>query len=417
MTGSGIKEDPMVSEGGADRGLGAKGPGASSRLRWWGGRVLLLLAGLVIGLVLAELTVSVVYPRPQQFYVRRPNLHRTFLPMPDVMPGVSGPTRFITNSLGIRGDEFADNQQYRILAVGGSTTECVYLDQDRTWPSLLQRSLVEATGLRVWVGNVGVSGHNTRDHIAYLRYLLPSYPRIDAVVLLVGINDFTLYTSHADYDPHYLERPGAEQEVLRKSFYLRPSRFEPVLFRRTALWSLGLQIQAYFSGPRQDRRGEVYGKWRGDRRQATLVDRLPDLESGLGEFQRNLNTLVDLAAARGVRLVFMTQPFLWRDTLTPRETDLLLTGRVAPTPGEKGMRYYTVRALMEGMGRYNQTTLEVCRARGIECLDLATRVPRNLDNFFDDVHFNDGGAKTVARIVGEALLPGVLASKRPSGSI
>ncbi len=406
----------MVHDGGVDRGFGAKGSGAPSRLRWWGGRVLLALAGLVFGLAVGELTVSLVYPRPQEFYVRRPNLHRTFSPLPDVMPGVSGPTRFITNSLGIRGDEFAESQQYRILAVGGSTTECVYLDQDRAWPSLVQRTLVEATGLRAWVGNVGVSGHNTRDHIAYLKYLLPSYPRIDAVVLLVGINDFTIRTSHADYDPHYLERPGVEQEVLRKSFYMRPSRFEPVLFRKTALWNLGLQIQTYFSGPRQDRRGEVYGKWRSDRRQATLVDRLPDLESGLGEFRRNLNALADLAAARGVRLVFLTQPFLWRDNLTPREADLLLMGRVAPNPGETGMRYYTVRALMEGMGQYNRTTLEVCRARGIECLDLAAQVSRSLDNFFDDVHFSDGGAKTVARIVGEALRPGILAAKRSSGS-
>ena len=123
----------------------------------WAGPAVMIVAGLLIGLALSELVASLLYPRPQQFYVRRPNLRRTFSPLEDVMPGVRGPTRFITNSLGIRGDEFAESQQYRILAVGGSTTECVYLDQDRAWPSLIQRILAEATGLRVWVGNVGIS--------------------------------------------------------------------------------------------------------------------------------------------------------------------------------------------------------------------------------------------------------------------
>lgn len=237
--------------------------------------------GLLAGLVVSELAVSLVYPRPQQFYVRRPHLHRTFSPLGDVMPGVSGPTGFITNFLGIRGDEFAEGQQYRILAVGGSTTECVYLDQDRAWPSLIQRNLIEATRLRVWVGNVGVSGHYTRDHIVYLKYLLPQYPRINAVVVLPGINDFSLQTSHADYDPHFLARPGAEGEVMHKAFYVLPSRFEQVIYRKTALWNLRRQIQLYFSGSQEDRRGTVYRHRRSDRQQATLVDQLPDLEPGL----------------------------------------------------------------------------------------------------------------------------------------
>ncbi|MFI5340762.1 MAG: SGNH/GDSL hydrolase family protein [Candidatus Methylomirabilales bacterium] len=384
-------------------------------MRRWAGPAVMIVAGLLVGLALSELVASLLYPRPQQFYVRRPNLRRTFSPLEDVMPGVRGPTRFITNSLGIRGDEFAESQQYRILAVGGSTTECVYLDQDRAWPSLIQRILVEATGLRVWVGNVGVSGHTTRDHIVYLKYLLPQYPRIDAVVVLAGINDFSLRTSHADYDPLYLKRPGAEREVMRKAFYVLPSRFEGAIYRKTALWNLGRQIQLYFSGPRQDRRGEVYRTWRSDRQQATLVDQLPDLEPGLDEFRRNLTTLVDLAATRGVRLIFLTQPFLWRDDLTVRETDLLIMGRAASKPGEEERRYYTVRALQEGMSRYNQATLEVCRARGVECIDLAARVPRTLDAFFDDVHFNDGGAKLVAQIVSNSLRQGILGAEQPTG--
>jgi hypothetical protein len=344
----------MILPQATDDGSASAATKKTSRVRRWAGPAMMIVGGLLAGLLLSEFVVSVVFPRPEKFYVRRPGLHVTFTPTEDIMPGVTGPSEFITNSLGIRGDEFATNQPYRILAIGGSTTECVYLDQPKTWPHLIQRHLRESTGLNVWVGNVGVSGHNTRDHIVYMKYLLPQYPRIDAVLILVGTNDFSLRISNPEYNPHFLETPRGETEAVRKAFYMRPSKFEKWLYRKTALWNLWETLQrAYFSGPRQDRRGEVYRKWRSDRKSAVIVDRLPDLEPGLAEFRQNLNTIVDLAAAHSVRLIFLTQPSMWREDLTPRETDMLVKGRVAQSGGAQGLQYYSVRAMAEAALCFN----------------------------------------------------------------
>jgi hypothetical protein len=349
--------------------------------------------------------VSLVLPRPEKFYVRRPNLHVTFTPREDIMPGVSGPSEFLTNSLGIRGDEFAENQQYRILVIGGSTTECVYLDQHKAWPYLIERRLRESTGLNVWVGNVGVSGQNTRDHIVYMKYLLQQYPKIDAVLNLVGTNDLSINLSNPNYQPHFLERPGAETEAVRNAFYMRPSRFEKLLYRKTSLWNLwGVLQRAYLPGSRQDRRGEIYNKWRNDRKRAAIVDQLPDLEPGLAEFRRNLNTMGDLAAAHAVRLIFLTQPTMWTEDLPARETAMLIKGRVAHPRREGRTEYYSVKSLAEGMARYNLVTLDVCRARNVECIDLAAKLPKDLTAFYDDEHFNDRGSEMVAEIVGDYLL-------------
>jgi lysophospholipase L1-like esterase len=355
--------------------------------------------------VLSEWALSFVFPRPEQFYVRRPNLHAIFLPREDIMPGVTGPSEFITNSLGVRGDEFSANQPYRILAIGGSTTECLYLDQHKAWPYLIERRLRGSTGLNVWVGNVGVSGHNTRDHIVYMRYLLQQYPKIDAVLNLVGANDLSLNLSNPNYNPHFLENSGAEVEAVWRAFYMRPSRLEKWWYRKTSLWNLwGTLQRAYLSGPRQDRRGEIYSRWRSDRRGAVIVDRLPDLEPGLSEFRRNLNTMVDLAAAHAVRLIFLTQPTIWREDLPARETGMLITGRVAHPRHEGRTEYYSVKALAEGMARYNRVTLDVCRARNVECIDLAGKLPKDLTVFYDDEHFNDHGSQMVAQVVSEQLL-------------
>ena len=51
---------------------------------------------------------------------------------------------------------------YRILTLGGSSTECLVLDQTEAWPQLLQDRLNETNKYQVWVGNAGQSGtHNS----------------------------------------------------------------------------------------------------------------------------------------------------------------------------------------------------------------------------------------------------------------
>src|SRR4051812_17145031 len=57
-----------------------------------------------------------------------PHLHQELHPTPDIMPGVSGISRFAVDSLGLRGDEPVEDREIRVLALGGSTTECLYLD-------------------------------------------------------------------------------------------------------------------------------------------------------------------------------------------------------------------------------------------------------------------------------------------------
>src|SRR5437867_7087180 len=111
-------------------------------------------------LVFCEAVLRFVLPSASGngYYIRRPHLRIVFTPYQDVMPGISGESQFITNSQGIRGDDPAPQDTYRILALGGSTTECGYLDQARTWPYLLQRNQNESSkNQKVWVGNAGLS--------------------------------------------------------------------------------------------------------------------------------------------------------------------------------------------------------------------------------------------------------------------
>ena len=89
----------------------------------------------------------------------------------------------------MRGDEITGQHDYRILAVGGSTTECLFLDQDESWPAVLQR-LLNGIGdePHVWVGDIGVSVRATKHHVLQLHYGLPQWPRIDTVLVLARLH-------------------------------------------------------------------------------------------------------------------------------------------------------------------------------------------------------------------------------------
>lgn len=378
--------------------------------RRWVAKATLLCLSTFAAFAAGEAALRVVRPERAWLYVNPPNTTSVFRPLPGVMPGIEGESRFITNSDGVRGDELTADFTYRVLAVGGSTTECLYLDQEEAWPQLLQRGLNGGRrGRRVWVGNAGKSGLDSRDHVAALGRLLDQYRNIDAVIILVGVNDLlSRLRWDAAYDPDFLSRPGAEQVLLKRCFSNYVEGPLP-LYRRTAVWGLLRDVKArLFPSPdfnlKQDDAGKAYVTWREHRRRAAAIRRsLPDLSTALAEYARNINTLVDVARSRSARPIFVTQPAMWGDELPPQLEGLLWAGGLGEYMNEPGKEYYSTGALEAGMRLYNETLIRTCRERGAEYVDLAPLVPRDTRAFYDDVHYNEAGARLVAEVLRRRL--------------
>jgi len=320
---------------------------------------------------------------------RGPGVHRVFRPDPRIIAGISGESHYTTDELGIRGGPFpAAPGIPRILCLGGSTTECTYLDDDATWPHLLQEELRVRSGRPawpVWVGGLGISGYTTFEHLDFLRRspLARRFDRrFDRIILLVGIDDLVRFLSGAlELGPRPLWRRSTLVSTLAAAVQRRVLRH--LLYEE------------------EDATGRSLLERRRLRREAPQRADLPDLRKALADYQDRIAGLADACRRVHARCLFLTQPVLWQEALPAAEQGSLWMG----TDGRGA--YYTAGALRQGMDRYNSALLAVCARRGLECLDLAASLSGRPGVFYDDCHFTAAGAREVAHQVADDVADGL----------
>jgi lysophospholipase L1-like esterase len=374
----------------------------------------LALAGLSIAIVGGEAAARSFFPGADAFYIYPPGVRRTFLPIAKILPGISREAHFDVNSLGYRGDEPPEGPAYRILALGGSTTQCAWVDQPDSWPMRVQTLLEEAGGTSdgraVWVANAGRSGFTTRRHAVQLRHLLEQEPRFDAVILLAGVNDLAQRLEFGDAEPPP-EELTFEGVSTTDCFTFVPTEHDDTnpFLERLGLFRMAKVIQVRLSMPEREQVGKDCLKWRRNRRNASEIrEELPDLRGALAAYAKNLAECAASCREHGVRLILVDQPSIWRDDLPEGMRQILWLGGVGNYQNQLGLPYYSIAALAEGMRRYNAALHEIAAKLGIESIELAARIPKDALHFYDDVHFNDAGS----RAVGEAIA-GYLAARPP----
>lgn len=385
----------------------------------WKQRAALALLSSVFALVLAEIVLRIVVPPRTTHSVWPPSMSRVFHPRAKLYADLPGETRFTINARGLRGAELGrDEEELRVLALGGSTTECLYHDDPKAWTNLVSTLLSDDGKKRVWVGGAGRSGMNSGDHVLHAKHLLAELPRMDAVVILLGVNDMSVALGRPEaYEPTPRDMDHATHEkAVRRAFFQVPGPLEDAwdydgsFAAKSRLYQLVKRIRRQRSRDlgtvyrMQDDEGEAMIRWRANRRQARSVKgELPDLTAALATFRANVTAIAEIAAERGLPLVLMTQPALWRDDLPQAEQDLLWMGGLGDFQSGPGYDYFSAGALAEGLRRFNAVTLDVCRERSLPCLDLAKEIPSDTTIFYDDCHFGQTGSERIAEALATHL--------------
>ncbi|MBI1791511.1 MAG: SGNH/GDSL hydrolase family protein [Acidobacteria bacterium] len=363
---------------------------------------LLTLYTLLVCLIVGELGLWVVFGGSvfsRQKYVYPPGSRHLAEPDAKEMPGVSGKSAFSVNEAGLRGPPMPREGVYRIVTIGGSTTECLSLDDSEEWPGLVMRYVNAASpARRVWVGNAGVAGYTAVHHLRFARELA-SIRQADLWIFLPGVNDLALALA-AGGAPTDVNLERAAEQVIHARFVQGHLFTHFAWLDRLLVWQLGRLAAGRPPGPllRHDFRG-FHGQLRKGRARARRAA-LPSLEAANAEYAGRIAKLCAECRQSGKRCLFLTQPTIWRSDLPPEAEALLWFGY---TRDAGGVGYLSPGDLAQAMAGYNEALLRVSRQNGMESLDLAASIPKDTSAFFDDCHFNENGARMVALAIAQYL--------------
>jgi lysophospholipase L1-like esterase len=237
---------------------------------------------------------------------------------------------------------------------------------------------------------------------------LPGVLRVDMVIFLTGANDLAASLAfQGDPTEAQLEKQAQYQGDLPAGMHWR-SKYPR--YRRLVLPSLIQQtyhdVVQRIHPPSVLQRIDTAALRK--RRAAGPVVPLPDLTTGLKEYRSRILTLASQCRDLKVRCLFLTQTSMWRSGLSPAEQRLLWLGYTGPFDNPTG--YVSAGDMGHAMDLYNGTLLDVCAQSGLECFDVASTIPKDTSAYFDDAHFNENGARLMARNVERYLL-----SKPPFG--
>ncbi len=299
------------------------------------------------------------------------------------------------NSIGFRGpDPPRDfDERTTIVAVGGSTTECLYLSDGSDWPAVLAERLGHAFP-GIWVDNAGLDGHATFGHLALLDQMLAQLrPRV--AVFLVGLNDVGRENAkpreEARTEASALERVARHSAVAANLVSLRRKR-------AAEAFNLGHRELDLRATPRMEVHRPHAQEVLAWHRQRCL----PGYRTRIREILRRCRQY-------GIEPVLMTQPALYgggKDDVTGVDLGWIQVDAERRIHGGLAWRI---------LEEYNEVVREEGRAANVLVIDAALRMPKSSRFYYDFVHFTREGARELAALAATDLCP-FLAARFPEAS-
>jgi lysophospholipase L1-like esterase len=349
--------------------------------------VKLLCFQALLAIALAEIALHIYNPLP--FRVRGNRIvlpvHQRYLFHNDRASKLDPITIHTKNSLGFRGPDpphdFA--RRLTVLTIGGSTTECLFLSDGKTWTDAIARRL-QPSFPDIWVNNAGLDGQSTYGHLILLRDFVEAlHPRV--AVFLIGVNDIGLQASNP-YDTALTPPSSALRSA---AVFVRD---------HSELAALG---QNLFRVARAKEEGFGHGQ--------IDVRALPHLEhddastratiakfsAALPSFASRVAAIVDECRSHGIEPVLVTQPGLYGDTADPATGVDLSTLQVQGAAN--GKLWWRVQEL------YNDVTRATARTRGVVLVDAARELPKDSRLFYDFMHFTNEGAAQLGDLVASGM--------------
>jgi lysophospholipase L1-like esterase len=360
-------------------------------LRNTGRNLLAILIGILVSLVLMEGLLRIFQPieyrvKANKIKLPRDKKHQFINGKTDKLDKIIHTSR---NHTGFRGEPPPPNfaESLTIIAIGGSTTECILISDGKTWCDLLASKLM-GRFKPVWLGNGGLDGMSTYGHITFVEdYIIRLKPKV--ALFLAGANDIGLDTHGTDDLKH-----------LKKSITgVLASGWEGLLNHSEAL-DYATNFYRYYKAKRMGLVHRIFdfpqlkqGEIPPERMQAILKEHQ---EKFLKPYAQRLTKLIELCRDNHIEPVFITQPVVFGNLIDP------LTGADLAKAESHG---YNGKVLWEVLELYNGVVRDIGRQQQVYVIDLAREMPKSTEYFYDTYHFSNAGCQRVAEIIYGDLAP------------
>jgi lysophospholipase L1-like esterase len=296
--------------------------------------------------------------------------------------------------MGFRGDYLETPKpinEFRIFMIGGSTTECFYLDNSQSINAVLQQYLQYhvsfETSIKVY--NSGKSGDASDDHISMLAHRIIHLDP-DMIIVFSGINDLTRSIYNYDY-LHYMKLSSkkyspilllqffsTEFHIPRRLYYLlkKVSKTDQEIIQEITLKS--------------DYRSKVEL-----RKSSPISDEKPVVD--IRSYKNNLETIAGIARFHKIQLVFITQQTTWNSSV---DTNAQYWHWILYRNGKT----YREEFMDEALESLNDIMRQISIENSITIYDLVKLIPKSLEFFYDDVHFNVKGASVTGNELGKYII-------------
>lgn len=369
----------------------------------------LVVSGLGALFALAEGSARCLLRRFGRYYVWAPCARTRMEIDQSVLPMLEPTARFEINEAGERGDRLPRDfsKVYRILVAGGSATECYYIDQEASWPHVVQRALNQAQSLKtlgvdhVHVGNISRSLASASHLYRIFERVLPRYEQLDAIVLMVGASDVIRWLEHRA--PAVIEdEPIPAAHV----FAQHPEGPFGWRLKTLALWQIAKHWDKRLRRPIEvrERVGKRLAQCRAMRGRAKkILDVVPSPEPMLDHYEKHLRRLIQLARAHAQRVIVIRQPFFDK-RFTPSEEKLMWSFGAGRPHAEEVTEYYSHAVAGRLLKQVNARTTKVAAELGVEELDIMPVLECSLDIYYDELHHTPKGCRVIGNVVARRIL-------------
>jgi lysophospholipase L1-like esterase len=355
---------------------------------------------MIVLVIIVEIILRIYFPVSDPYDRFKNRFDQSFIPsdMPagaryelssrEGLPYMDSMVVYTTNNVGFRGDSISLKKpagEVRIFIVGGSTAQCLYIDDSKSINSVLQNELqneVRDKSIKVFVA--AKSGDASDEHLSMIAHRI-IHLEPDIIIVFSGINDLRKTVQRYDYahlqkrklySPRYIYLALTDFQVSRRLYYL-------------------------FKKPSDDEMRESVPLETNYNQLFAIQQKTPESDSvpyiNAHPYAVNLRSIAGVCAENNVKLMFMPNQSTWNssdDTNMLQKHWLLTCGQVR----------YREQHLDEGLNTFNDSMRQVCVDNKIPIFDLPAMIPKTSEFFYDDCHFTARGSAISGKMLARYII-------------